>query len=241
MKRAFFFLFFVALFFVAAPVGAEGSSLDALLPRLAKHARGFEAMKTKASFTFSGQVQELNGDGTPTSTKELVVDIHARDGQQPDTDVVRYVEDGKDKTAQAKADALERKRQGKKAKGRRVRDFHLPFLDGEQARYTFSIAQRSPSDPNHVRIAFVPKAPAEDAFKGSAWVDESTGEILSIGFSPSKNPAFVDSVQVTVEFNLPTSLGRAPSKLSFDARGSFLFLKKHYRGSATITNPHIAP
>jgi hypothetical protein len=246
MKRAYLFLLTLGLLFaaLAAPARADApiaSGLDPLLLRLARHARGFETMKSKASFTLSGRMDELDGDGKAKSTKELVVDIHARDGQPPDTDVVRYSEDGKDKTAEAKADAQKRRAQNKKPKGKRMRDFHLPFLDTEQARYSFSLVERSASDPNHVRIAFVPKAIAEDAYKGSAWVDESAGEILSLGFSPTKNPSFVDHVDVTVEFNLPTTLGRAPSKLSFDARGGFLFIRKHYKGSATITNAHLAP
>jgi len=29
-------------------------------------------------------------------------------------------------------------------------------------------------------IAFVPKTPAEDAIKGSAWIDEKTSEVLTM-------------------------------------------------------------
>jgi hypothetical protein len=71
--------------------------------------------------------------------------------------------------------------------------------------------------------------------KGSAWVDPAVGEITSLGFSLSKNPMFVDHVEVTVRFDLHTSLGLAPSAVSFDFRGGFLLIHKHYRGSATIT------
>ena len=90
-----------------------------------------------------------------------------------------------------------------------------------------------------MRIGFTPKVPAENAIKGSAWVDEGEREVLSLGFSFSKNPTFVDHVEVKVIFGLPTELGRAPSQLSFDGRGGFLFIRKHYRGSATITEPSV--
>ena len=98
------------------------------------------------------------------------------------------------------------------------------------------MAERDKTDPTHVRINFNPKTPAEDAIKGSAWVDETSKEVLSVGFSLSKNPAFIDHVDVTIVFGLPTQLGRAPSAISFDGRGGF-FIRKHYRGSATITDP----
>jgi hypothetical protein len=172
----------------------------------------------------------------------MTVDIKARgDGQSSEAEIVRYVEDGKDKTADAQAEARKRRAEGKKSKGKRMRDFHLPFLASEQPRYSFTLAERSGTDSNHVRIAFVPRAAAEDAYRGSAWVDERTGEILSLGFSPSKNPSFVDHVDVTVEFGLPTSLGRAPSKLTFEAKGGFLVFRKHYKGTATIANARILP
>jgi hypothetical protein len=91
-----------------------------------------------------------------------------------------------------------------------------------------------------VRIAFVPKVPAENALKGSAWVEEKDREVLTIGFSLSKNPTFVDHVDVTIAFGMVTPLGRAPSRISFDGRGSFLFIRKHLRGSATLSEPRLA-
>ena len=65
-------------------------------------------------------------------------------------------------------------------------------------------------------------------------------EVLAIGVSPSKNPTFVEHVDVTMRLELVTPLGRAPSSFAFDARGGFLFVRKHYRGSATISHPRIA-
>lgn len=243
-----FFALAVGLSVVSSspPVHAEehapSASIDALLVRLGKHAESFEKMKTRASFTIAGRLDELDGAGRYAGSKEMVVDVKARGvGLVPDTEIVRYVEDGKDKTSDARAEAQKRKAEGKKPKGKRMRELHLPFLPSERHRYTFSIVERSATDPGRVRIAFTPHEIAENAFKGSAWVDERTGEVLSMGFSPSKTPSFVEHIDVTVEFGLETSLGRAPSKVTIDAKGGFLVFRKHYRGSATITNPHILP
>jgi hypothetical protein len=236
----------VGLVFVClpAPVRADGGdpTIEPLLARLEAHAAKFEAMKKRGSYTFSGRVDEVDGDGKASSTKEMVLDVKAQANGDPISEIVRYTEDGKDKTSEAQEKAKKRRAEGKKTSatnGRRMRDFHLPFLATERARYTFSLAERSNADPNQVRIAFVPKTPAEDAYKGSAWIDEKAGEVLSVGFSLSKNPTFVDHIDVTVEFGLPTTLGRAPSKIAFEAKGGFLVIKKRYKGSATITNPRV--
>jgi hypothetical protein len=160
------------------------------------------------------------------------------------TTVFRYLENGKDKTADAQKRATERraKRLGDpdaQAEAKK-KDLRLPFLASESARYVFSVAERDANDPNRVKIAFVPKVPAENAIKGSAWVDEKDREVLTVGFSLSKNPTFVDHVEVTIVFDLPTALGRAPSRVSFDGRGGFLFIHKHFRGVATLSQPAVA-
>jgi hypothetical protein len=160
------------------------------------------------------------------------------------TNVIRYTENGKDKTADAQKRATERraKRLGdpEKQAEERKKDLKLPFHANEQSRYVFSVVERDAAQPSHVRIAFSPKSPAENAIKGSAWVDENELEVLSIGFSFSKNPIFVDHVDIRIVFGLPTELGRAPSTLSFDGRGGFLFIRKHYRGTATLSDPRVA-
>ena len=71
-------------------------------------------------------------------------------------------------------------------------------------------------------------------------VDEKEREVLSVGLSLSKNPTFIDHVEITIVFGLATALGRAPSTFSFDGRGGFLILRKHYRGTATLSQPAVA-
>ncbi|HVM69753.1 MAG TPA: hypothetical protein VM204_07960 [Gaiellaceae bacterium] len=184
-------------------------------------------------------MEELDRSGHVGGTKEMVVRVTATPSERL-TEVVRYLEDGADKTLEARKKAEKRRAEKKKGKIDKARDLHLPFLASEQPRYTFAFLERDPQSPSRVRVGFQPRVPAEDAFKGSAWVDEGAGEVLTMGFSPSKNPTFVDHVDVTMRFDLSTPLGRAPSSLTFDARGGFLVVRKHYRGSATITDPRLA-
>ena len=228
----------------AAAAAAPAISAE-LMAGLGQHATRFEEMKRRGAFTMTGRMVELDGDGQPSDTKE----IQLRSTPTPApmdriTKVIRYVENGKDKTDDAQKRAVERRAKrladpDKQAEERK-KDLKLPFFPSEQARYVFSLVERDAAQPSRMRIAFVPKAAAENAIKGSAWVDEKDREVLSIGFSFSKNPTFVDHVDITIVFGLPTALGRAPSELSFDGRGGFLFIRKHYRGTATLSQPAIA-
>jgi hypothetical protein len=240
LRRFAFLLALFVLALVAAPSRARADAeapIGPLLARLATHAEHFEQMKRKASYTLSGKMDSLDGDGKVDGTKEVVVRVTAAaGGGDPLTQVVLYTEDGQDKTEEAREKARERKAKRDKEK----KDFHLPFLASEQPRYTFTLEERDRVYPTRVRIGFVPKVPAEDAYKGSAWVDETDGEVLTLGFSLSRNPSFIDHVDVTIAFDLPTRLGRAPSRLTFEARGGFLWIHKRYRGSATITGAQLA-
>ncbi|MBX3213862.1 MAG: hypothetical protein KF850_17620 [Labilithrix sp.] len=221
------------------PSAAPAPPLGPLLSRLARHAQQFEEMKRRGSFTLSGKMEELDRSGHVDGTKEMVVRVTATPAERV-TEVVRYLEDGADKTAEARKKAEKRRADRRSGKAEKARDLHLPFLASEQPRYRFSFAERDPNDASRVRVAFEPLVAAENAFKGSAWVDEAAGEVLTMGLSPTKNPTFVDHVDVTLRFDLATPLGRAPSSITFDARGGFLVIRKHYRGSATITEPRLA-
>lgn len=228
------------------PAAISSSAVpDALMAGLAQHAARFEEMKKRGAFTMTGRMEEVDSDGKASDWKE--VQLRSTPTPAPMdriTNVIRYVDNGKDETADAQKRANERRakrlKDPDKQAEERKKDLRLPFLATEQSRYVFNVAERDVSNPARVRVAFVPKTPAEDAIKGSAWVDTNEREVLSIGFSLSKNPTFVDHVEITIVFGLPTELGRAPSKLSFDGRGGFLFIRKHFRGTATLTDPRVA-
>lgn len=108
-------------------------------------------------------------------------------------------------------------------------------------RYTFRIEEIDVKHPYRQLIEFTPKSPADDTAYGTAWVDTVAGEVLTIRFSPNKKPRFVDDIDIAIHFDSKTSLGRAPSKVTFDASGGFLFIRKRYRGTATISNTVITP
>lgn len=227
------------------PAAAVEAVPDALMAGLANHATRFEDMKRRGAFTFSGKMEQLDEDGSISETKEITL----RSTPTPTpmdriTEVIKFLDDGKDKTKEAQEKSDERRAKRLKDPSERKKeekkDIHLPFLPSEQSRYVFQVAEHDANNPHRLRVAFAPKVPAEDAYKGSAWVDDASGDILSVGFSFSKNPMFVDHIEIKIAFGLPTPLGSAPQHVSFDGRGGLLFIHRHYRGVATLSDPRVA-
>jgi hypothetical protein len=209
-----------------------------LMTRLSVHAANFEKMKKRASYSVEGKMERLTNDGTADSVKEMKGRVQS-DGTNQRFDVVRYKEDGTDKTAEAQKKARERAAEKKKPSDKK--DFHMPFLASEQTRYTFEQIDVDPKDPNRIRISFVPKARAEDTIEGSAWVDAREGTVVSAGFKMSQTPTFVDYVHITVEFGARTPLGPAVSRVKMDGKGGILFLSKAFRVDAMLSDYAISP
>jgi hypothetical protein len=207
-----------------------------LMTRLAAYAAHFEAIRVHASYSLDGRLETLDGDGKADSWKEMKAQVET-DGPRTKLTVVRYTEDGKDKTEEARKKARESAEEKKKDKGKP--EVRIPLLAAEQPRYVFDEVEVDRADPSRVRIAFVPKVREDDTIEGSAWVDTRTATLLSAGFKLSRTPMFVDYVHITVEFGAPTPLGPAISKLAFDGQGGILFFRKHFRGRATFSDYRI--
>ena len=237
VRRLVLLLVLFAAALAAPPARAEVDplALSLVLHRLEGHAARFEQMKARASYTLDGKVERIDGSGRVTETKEMTVKVTANGGDRPAAELVRYVEDGRDRTAEARA----KRGKGRMSTGRTGR-LRLPFLASDQPRYVFTVAERDARDPSRMRIVFVPKVPADDTFRGSAWVDGRAGEVLTMRVTPSKKPKLVDRLDIDVYFDTQTALGRAPSRITFDASGGFLFIRKHYRGAATLSNATFA-
>ena len=216
---------------------AGAPALGPLLVKLGEHGARIEEMKKRGSYTLSGHVERLDGDGEIDSWKDLVLRVTATGDPTPKSEIVKYVEDGEDKTAEAKEKALGR---SAKKKVDKKREFKVPFLPSEQPKYDFRVLGRDTRYPGRVKLGFQAKKPDEDTWNGTAWVNEADGEVESLGLSFSKLPAFVDQADATLVFGNRTPLGRAPSEMQFEAKGGFLFVHRHYRGHARLTDATLA-
>lgn len=228
---------------LGAPASAEtspsatASSVDELgeiLGRVGRHARSLEQMAKRGSFLLRGRMEESDGQGRLKGEKEIVLRVTATP-QKRITDILSYLEDGADKTQEARE-----KQKSKETEEGMKTNFVLPFSPQAQGRYRFTLAERDVKNPGRVRISFKPLERATNTYVGAAWIDVASGEILTMALSPTKTPMFVDQIELQVRFENQTSLGRAPSAISFQAHGGLLFIRKHYRGSATLTETRVA-
>ena len=148
-------------------------------------------MKRRGSFTMTGRMVELDRHGHVDGKKEMVARLTASRTDRV-VDIISYVEDGVDSAAEERKNVANQRSEKKPSGMDKARDLHMPFLASEQARYIFTFLERDPQTASHIRLGFVPRVAAEDAFKGSAWVDEVAGEVLTMGFFPcddeSANP-----------------------------------------------------
>jgi hypothetical protein len=208
------------------------------MAKLATYAGQFDAQRTHASYLVEGRMDLLDSDGKVDSRQELKARVEGNGGDTKLT-VLRFVEDGHDKTADAIAKAREsdEKRKKKRSEGRQVK---MPISANQQGRYVFDQVETDEAR-SRARITFVPKVPAEDTVEGSAWVDTTNGTVLSAGFKQSKTPMFVDYVHFSVEFGAPTSLGPAVSAVTVEGKGGILFFRKHFLATARLSDYTIAP
>jgi hypothetical protein len=225
-------LLVAAMASLAVPRAAHADApAPELMARLADFASRFETLRTQATYRVKGRYETLDGDGKAQSVKAMEARLDP-DGDTPALNVISYTEDGEDKTAQAQADARDRRAKRKSDPNRK--HLRMPLLADEQPRYRFDQVQVDAQDPNRVRIAFTPKERGGDTIEGSAWVDARTGSLISAGFKLTKTPTFVDYVHVTVQFGEPTQLGPAVSTVSVDGEGGLLFFRKRFHLSARL-------
>jgi hypothetical protein len=204
-----------------------------LLARLGKQATSFESLFKRATFKVHVVLEELDGDGKVASRKTVSSHVEATGAKRHHV-VDSCTKDGED----CKAKEQERvNKQEAEPDDDDDDDMRSPFLPAEQPRYTFDQVAGDSTDPARVKISFSPKSLDKHTVEGSAWVDTNAGAVVSAAARLVKTPMFVDWVHVTVELGAPSPLGPAPSKLTFEGQGGFLFIvHKHFRAEVVLSD-----
>jgi hypothetical protein len=212
-----------------SPQQPQPPSLEQLLPRAAARAERLEAVYGQWGYSVTQRKEELDRKGRVDTTTERVSRWMLREGARV-SELVRYVEQGKDATAQ------ERERLAKRSSGTGSRSFALdsirsPFLPEEQPRYRFSVLGPGPA-AGQLRVRFEPRGePSESALVGEAWLSISDGSVRRLSAHPSRNPRHVDRLDILLEYATETSEGWALSRATVEGKGGFLFIRKHFRST----------
>ena len=237
MPRSPAFLVAIASLALAFPAYAKPVSPE-LMHRLAAFAATSDAEEKRLSCLMDGKFDLSINDHH--SRFEVSARIEGTGGE-PKITVLKYTEDGVDKTAEGQKKArefiLDRERQNNNGAND---DLQMPVLAGVQDQYVFDEVDRSP-DGTHVKIQFTPKHPSKKTVEGSAWVDDATGSVLSTSFGVSKTPIFIQWMHVAMEFFARTPLGPAPSKVAVDAEAAILFVHVRIHAEAVLSGYTDAP
>ena len=160
----------------------------------------------EASFKAEELVQELVSDGkvTETTTKSSHVEW---DGHARYTIVDRATKNGVDITAEEQQKVQRGRTEGhRQGKGRGCRASHsissVPSSPSSRLRADRGPCQSEPH-PHLLCVQGSRKAPRS----GRAWIDAPSGTVLSAAAKLSKNPIFVDWLEMTMELGEKTPLG----------------------------------
>jgi hypothetical protein len=239
MRRFAVLLFALFFLFVPHSARAQTPSPD-LMQKLGAYAVRFETIRTHASYAVEGKLESIDGSSRIDSTKTMKAHVDA-DGRKVHFSILQYVQDGADKTGEAKDKQRKQEAEDANKPASTKREWRMPFHPGEQPRYYFDQVEVDPRNANRVRIAFRPKIQEEDTIEGSAWVDVSAGTLITAGFKLVRPPSLVEQVHVTMFFGEQTSLGPVPSRISVDARGGVLFVRKRYHAEASLSGYRLVP
>jgi hypothetical protein len=213
---------------LAAAMAAAGSaSADVppeLLQKLAAHAARMEEFSKANKAEVTSEYFELARNGEVEHHVHSESQVVLVDGK-PVTRVLRATKDGRDNLRDSQEQAAKEDK-----KGRRLEP---PFSEKNQPRYQFSMLGQA--EGGLVRIGFGPRAgKSTEILEGEAVIDPVAGELVRMTAHPSKTPAFVDRLDMQLEYGAQASAGRMLSKLSFAAAGGFLFIRKRVKVEVTI-------
>lgn len=209
------------LFATASPL-----SLDELVKAAGAAEVASEAAFESRPCTVTIDARELDKKGAVKDASEIVMRRTLVDGKQHD-ELVRYVENGKDVTAEKKAKRAEREKEADEEEGNgkdrgQIRSpFHPKNADG----YAFEDLGADKTDPTLRRIRFAPKkgATADDRMIGEATLTPAA-QLRAMRMKPAKLPMLVSTIDIVGEFGPSGEV----VKLGMKGEAGALFIKKRF-------------
>ncbi|HET9452565.1 MAG TPA: hypothetical protein VFO83_16865 [Aggregicoccus sp.] len=232
------------LVLLALPAHAQQQvDLPALLQRLGQGTpgMGYLVQQRLQSMTVTSLTEERDGGGRVTHTRERVQRMAERDGRRA-SELVRARDDGRDVTAQQRAEA-ERRGTEQAQKADPSSSFELPFTPENQPRHRFSVVGPDAQDPSKLRLRFEPAdEPGQQVMQGEALVDPERGHVLQLRFRPSQFPSLlVDRMDVEMDFRAHPDVGAVVDRIVVDWEGGLLFFKKRGRSAVTFSDVVFKP
>lgn len=209
---------------VATALSAEAPSAE-LLKKLTEHDARMEQYLDTHTVTIHVVGHELDGDGKVAHTTTTVLEQSRKNGQIH-TEVKEAKKDGADDTKEEKERAAKRDKENKRTES--------PFAARNVGKYAFVVLGKD----TLLHLGFQPKdGPAAGVLVGEAWVDAEAGEVVKLTLKPSKNPPFVDHLDMQLEYDARTDAGRMVSKFTFSGAGGLLMFRRAGDAQMTFSYP----
>ena len=208
------------LFATASPV-----PLDELVKSAGAAEVASEAAFENRPCTVTIDAKELDKKGAVKDASEIVMRRMLVDGKQHD-ELVRYVENGKDVTAEKKAKRAEREKEEEESgEGDDHGQIRSPFHPKNADGYAFEDLGADKADPALRRIRFAPKkgATADDRMIGEATLTQAA-QLRELRMRPAKLPMLVSAIDIVGEFGPSGEVVR----LGMKGEAGALFIKKRF-------------
>jgi hypothetical protein len=198
---------------------------SALCSTVQKHFGAMQARHCQLQHRRKTRVTELDRRGQPVAITEMLDCVHFTDGKECKTrlevhPVLGNLTDDTNFRSRLRAKTL------------------APFSDDTPSggyRYSLKGTETS-ADRTVVRLRFEPVEPVAGSFTGSVWIDPATNEPVRMRGSAAKLPAFVDRLELLMEYG-PAENGHTQMRRAvMDVVGGFAFYFKHYRIEAELSN-----
>ena len=224
-------LLLLPLLLLAPLAHAAPPALAPLLARLAASDAAREAREGTVPVVVTKRAEKLDRKGRVTARRERVT-RHVGRGDDEAVELLRQVEDGKDVTAERRAElARERAKQGPARKSG-ASALRLPFAAELQPRYRYALGAGPADAPGLARVRFTPVEPSPELLAGEALVDVASGEAVALDATQSKLPAMADFVKLRFELDGPPG-ARELVRVHSEAAGGVLFVRQHVRAVTT--------
>lgn len=204
---------FALLFAVLA---AEPAPLEALLKKAAESEK--VRSEKNCSFIETTVTEELDADGKVTSTLTRVYEVEQR-GLQMKKTLKSEKEAGESMTGQLKKD--------------RFTESRFTCLHPQMQPH-FKFEAKGVDEKGRAKVAFAAIEADPKRGIGEALVELETGALLQLKTRPSKNPAFVDKLDLVLGFG-PTACGHYQTSLQSAGEAGLLMYRARFRGKTELT------
>ena len=184
-------------------------------------------------------MQEMDKHGRPKDEDkyyEYWSRLFLDDSGEMDFETVKVIENGKDKTDEAKAKERERDEDEDSDGESRSMERYDPFDPDKQGRLSVARLDTVAAIDGKSAVAYEFSEHTDDdkVITGTAWLETATGIPIRVQYVTDPLPKRVKRMVTTMEYEYAGPDSLIVKQTSIEATGGFLFIKKHFQMDMTF-------